>query len=642
MEHNPKLLFVDDDPVMAGSVQAILQDRGYDIETLNDPHEALDKINQALYDLVILDVMMPGMTGFELLEAYDRENVNTFFIIMTGDATMESAVEAIRKGASDYLKKPFDPDELMIRVDNVLKQVELNQRRIRAEKEQQKLEIQLGQARKMEAIGTLAGGIAHDFNNILGIIMGNTELVMEDMEPSNPSLENLEKVMVASFRAKEMINQLLRFSRQKDSEQKPIELNKIILDSLKLLRASIPTHIEIQTDISETACTVLGDTTQINQILINLCTNAAHAMQANGGVLTVKLDHVELNNNALFVHSDLQEGAYIQLIVADTGHGISSDSIDRIFEPYFTTKEQGKGTGLGLAVVHGIVKKHGGDIQVFSEMGAGTEFHILLPTVNAEQAASEATSIDSIPTGKERIMLVDDEEMIADMMTQMLQKMGYHVTGYTQSSSALETFRNSPRSYDLVITDMTMPTMTGDILAKEIKAIRSDIPVILCTGFSEQFSDSKRQDPNIQAFIMKPIGMQNLAETIRETLDRHIQERRKDTRYGLKTDTFVISKNDPRKRAPVIDISRSGFSFQYTEEMDLPARLEQFSIRTTDERFALDDISFETISDVTTNQGSGAHPSVMRRRGGRFNGLTPFQDEQLARLIDNVAVSMKN
>jgi len=642
MKHSPKILIVDDDPVMAGSVRAILQDRGYDIEIMNNPRKALDKINRALYDIVILDVMMPEMTGFELLEAFDRENVDTFFIIMTGNASMESAVKAIRKGASDFFKKPFDPDELIIRVDSVLKLVEMNQRRIQAEKEQQKLEVQLGQARKMEAIGTLAGGIAHDFNNILGIIMGNTELMMEDMEPSHPSLENLEKVMVASFRAKEMINQLLRFSRQKDSEQKPIELNTIILDSLKLLRASIPTNIEIQTEISETAYTVLGDTTQINQIMINLCTNAAHAMQASGGILLVKLNHVDLKNNVFSEHSDIQEGEYIQLIVADTGHGISTDTIERIFDPYFTTKEQGKGTGMGLAVVHGIVKKHGGDIQVFSEMGVGTEFHILLPTINAEEVASEATAIDSIPKGKERIMLVDDEEMIADMMTQMLKKLGYQVTGYTQSSSALDVFQKSPQNFDLLITDMTMPTLTGDLLAKEIKEIRSDIPVILCTGFSEQCSDRKRQDPNIQAIIMKPIGMQSLAETIREVLDKHIQERRKDTRYGLKTDTFIISKTDPRKRAEVIDISRSGFSFQYAEDMDIPDRSEKFTIRTMDERFALDDISFETISDVTANPGAAAHSSLMRRRGGRFSELTPFQDEQLVHFIDHVAVNMKN
>jgi CheY-like chemotaxis protein len=223
----------------------------------------------------------------------------------------------------------------------------------------------------------------------------------------------------------------------------------------------------------------------------------------------------------------------------------------------------------------------------------------------------------------------------------MLEKLGYHVTGYTQSSAALEDFRKSPGDYDLVITDMTMPFLTGDRLANEIKALRPDIPIILCTGFNEHIGNGKHPDPNIQASIMKPVGMQNLAETLREVLDRHLQERRKDTRYGLRTDTFVISKTDPRKRAEVIDISRSGFSFQYTEERDLPDRFEQLSIRTMDERFALDDISFETVSD-TAKEGSGARPSVIRRRGGRFNGLTPVQYEQLSYFIENVAVNMRN
>ena len=573
MDQNLRVLIVEDDPAMAKSVQAILNDRGYDIQIMNSPREALAEINQAKFDLVLLDVMMPEMSGFELLEAFDRETVNTLFFIMTGDSSMESAVEAIRMGASDYLKKPFDPNELIIRVENLLNQIRLKQRNIHAEKEKRNLEIQLQQSQKMEAIGTLAGGIAHDFNNILGIIMGNTEMAIADIGTTNSPRKNLETIITAGNRAKEMISRLLSFSRIKDSELIPIRLNTIIIDSLKLLRASIPANIEIQHRISETPYTVLGDTTQIHQIMINLCTNAAHAMQESGGTLTVKLNNIVIDDNSLIEYSGLKKGEYVQLVVIDTGHGIDPEIKDHIFDPYFTTKEPDRGTGMGLSVIHNIVKNHGGDIRTFSEVGVKTEFQILLPIIDNDLPESESDAVTEIPKGQERILLVDDEEMIVDIMKLMLERLGYRVTGHTVSLTALEEFRTFPGDFDLVITDMTMPGMTGDRLAEAIKAIQKDIPIILCTGFNEKINPHKPENSSIQAILMKPVSMNDLAITIRKVIDQNQRERRKDKRYGLKQSTFVISKIKPCKRGKIIDISRSGLSLKDAKNGTRP---EQF------------------------------------------------------------------
>jgi len=642
MYSNLKVLIVDDDITMANSVSAILQCEDYDLQIINDPKKAFPEINKDRYDLVILDVMMPGMTGFELLEAVDRDKIDTFFIIMTGDASMESAVEAIRLGANDYIKKPFDPDELIIRVKNLVKQIRLNQRNHQIEKEKRTLEIELRQSQKMEAIGTLTGGIAHDFNNILGIILGNSELALQDLDEFEPVRQNLEKVFEAGNRAKEMINQLLSFSRKKDSEQKPIGLNAIIIDSLKLLRASIPTNIAIHHDISDTTHTVLGDTTQIHQIMINLCTNAAHAMQDSGGVLSVRLNSMEIGDKPIFEGSLLPEGEFVQLIISDTGYGIPTAVKDRIFDPYFTTKKPDKGTGMGLAVVHGIVKRHGGEIHVFSEMDTGTKFHIFLPLVDSQESVVEPLAETELPRGKEKILLVDDEEMIVDIMTQMLEQLGYQVSEHTQSQAALETFRSSPDKFDLVITDMTMPSLTGDILAKEIKMIRGDIPVILCSGFNEKLKGPNSFDSAIQAVIMKPVGMIELAETIRREIDRNHPERRREERYHPQKGAFIISKINPDKQGEIIDISRSGLAFQYARNGDRSDQFDHLSIKTVDHSFTLNDISYETVSEAASEDFSKRMPGVLKRIGGKFGGLTPQQGEQLTYFLENYTTAMRN
>ena len=380
-----------------------------------------------------------------------------------------------------------------------------------------KLEEQIRQSQKMESIGTLAGGIAHDFNNILGIILGNTELALEDVPEWNPARQNLEEVRTAILRAKNVVHQLLSFARKTKLEKKPTNIVPVVTESLKLLRSSIPTSIDIRQNIPEDVDTILADPTQINQILINLCTNAEHAMP-DGGVIEVNLKNIELDERSVAKYPELTPGRYINLTVSDTGHGISRVDIDRIFDPYFTTKEIGRGTGMGLAVVHGIVKEHNGLITVESELGKGTTFNIFFPVVEKE-AVIETKTDDKIPTGKERVLFIDDEESIAKLGRQILERLGYKVKATINPIEALELFRSQPDEFDLVITDLTMPKMTGDKLVKEILNIRTDIPIILCTGFSEKIDEKKAKEIGAADYIEKPIDQRDFAFKVRKVLD---------------------------------------------------------------------------------------------------------------------------
>ena len=297
MENRPRILICDDEPRMTASIKALLSASGYEASTTNDPRHALTLIHAEPPDLVVMDIMMPGMTGFEVLEAVDRERCDAGFIIVTGEASIDSAIKAIRMGANDYLRKPFEPEELLIRVENALNQRQMRREHTNIQAEKQQLENQLRQSQKMEAIGTLAGGIAHDFNNVLSIILGNTELALATIPKKETARQNLERILTASLRAREMIQQLLSFSRKEESGRKPLQLNHVVGESLKLMRASLPTNIAIETDISAAELTAVADATQIHQVMLNLCTNAAHAM-ASGGVLTIRLEPVLLDRTA--------------------------------------------------------------------------------------------------------------------------------------------------------------------------------------------------------------------------------------------------------------------------------------------------------------------------------------------------------
>lgn len=386
------------------------------------------------------------------------------------------------------------------------------------EAEKVQLELQLRHSQKMEAIGTLSGGVAHDFNNILGIIAANTELAKSEVPDGSPSLQNMDEVIRAVTRAKDLIMQILTFSHKNKQEQRPIQIAPIVKECLRMMRASLPATIEFRQNIENEPGVIMSDPTQIHQALINLCINAAHAMREKGGILEVTLENVSLDEKGTAQYQGLSPGKYLWLRVRDTGTGIEPKVLERIFEPYFTTKGVGEGSGMGLAVVHGIVKRNGGDIQVESELGKGTCFHILFPVIEAE-AKPEVEPVMKLLRGRERILFVDDEETLLYAARHNLEGFGYSVITEKNPGQALMIFKNRPYQFDLVITDMTMPGMSGDRLAKEIMKFRPDIPVIICTGFSEQMTEEKATEMGIKAFVMKPILTHELTRTIRKVLD---------------------------------------------------------------------------------------------------------------------------
>ncbi|MDX2498891.1 MAG: ATP-binding protein, partial [Deltaproteobacteria bacterium] len=362
------------------------------------------------------------------------------------------------------------------------------------------------------------GGIAHDFNNILSAVIGYTEIALADVPQDTSQQRNLQEVLKAGSRAKDLVKQILTFSRQTEQELKPVQINQIIRETLKLLRASLPTTIKISHDIQSDSA-VLADSTQIHQVIMNLCTNAAHAMRSSGGQLNIELSDVVLGGSFIEQHPYLTPGVFIKLQVSDSGDGMEKVILDRIFDPFFTTKERGEGTGMGLAVVLGIVKSHGGTITVESEPQKGSTFNVLLPVI-LQEVDHDIQTTAPIPTGTERILFIDDEKSLVDLGQQILERLGYDVSIRTSSVEALELFMEQPEKFDLVITDMTMPNMTGDELAARLMNIRADIPVILCTGYSERISRERAHGLGIKEFVLKPIVMRELAKTVRKVLDK--------------------------------------------------------------------------------------------------------------------------
>ena len=385
--------------------------------------------------------------------------------------------------------------------------------------QQKDLENQLVRAQKLEAIGTLAGGIAHDFNNILAAILGYTELASFDLPQYSRSRENLNQSIKAIHRAKNLVRQILAFSRQNRQERRPMEIRPVVNEGLKILRASLPATIEIRGEIAVNTGIVEADPTQIHQILMNLCTNAAQSMSEKGGVLEVSLIRKDFLGSSSSAIAGIKEGSYVKLTVADTGCGMAPEVVKKVFDPYFTTKEVGKGTGLGLAIVHGIVEDYGGKVTVASEPGKGSVFEVYLPCMSPTSEPMELEKTDHLPRGaRERILLVDDETAIAESVKGILEWLGYEVDGRVSSREALDLFRKRSADYDLVITDMTMPQMNGDELAREILKICPDLPVILCTGFSERVSATKAKAMGIKEFLLKPLAIGDLARAVRRCL----------------------------------------------------------------------------------------------------------------------------
>jgi len=388
----------------------------------------------------------------------------------------------------------------------------------RAEEEKLRLETRLNQAQKMEAIGTLAGGIAHDFNNILQPMLGYSELLCLRLPPDSPQQRYVERLHTACLRAKELVSQILAFSRQAEHRVIPVRMQTILKEVVQLCRATIPSTIEISTDIQGNCPSVLLDPSQLHQVVMNLIINAYHAVEPSGGKISIRLKEALLSKEDV-TGSSLSPGRYALLAVADTGCGIDPAIMARVFEPYFTTKEQGKGTGLGLAVVHGIVKECKGDVKIYSELGQGTTVKLYLPLLEESGEKEAMDSRHDYPTGNERILLVDDEEMIVEIATLILEGLGYQVTSRLSSEEALALFRTDSNGYDLVITDLTMPQMTGEQLARELVAINPRIPIIICSGFSERLEREQVKAIGVQELLMKPITIAEMSHKVRTVLD---------------------------------------------------------------------------------------------------------------------------
>lgn len=391
--------------------------------------------------------------------------------------------------------------------------------RVEAKAEKEKLERRLRHFQRMEAIGTLAGGIAHDFNNILFPIMGYAEMLFHELPDDSATHKMVQHIYKAGGRARDLTRQILTFSRQAEVESQAVSFQSIVKEVLKLLRSSVPRNIEILDKIRKDCPPVYGDPTGLHQIIMNLCTNAFHAVEDSDGKFEVSLDPVEVPVLPGFGFQNLSPGTHVRLTVADNGTGMDKETLAKIFDPYFTTKAEGKGTGLGLAVTYGIVQKMNGDIKVYSEPGKGTTFQVYLPV--ADFSPNNEEPVETLePEGRGRVLLVDDEQSIVSLGNQFLRRYGYTVSSFTDSHQALEAFVRNPGDFDIVVTDMTMPKMTGDLLAAHIKQLRPDIPVILCTGFSEKISNNGHKESPIDTFLMKPIPIREIHNAIQTLLER--------------------------------------------------------------------------------------------------------------------------
>ena len=390
--------------------------------------------------------------------------------------------------------------------------------RKRAEEEKLKLETQLRRSQKLETIGTLAGGIAHDFNNMLMPIMGYADLALTNLEPSDPLVNDLNEILNGAKRAKELVSQILIFSRQLEQERKPIDLQLIITEALRLVRPSIPTTIEIRQIFDGSCEKIMADAAQMHQVIVNLCTNAFQAMEKNGGILTIQLKQVKIDEQTAKYNINLTEKEYAQLTIKDTGVGMDPVIQERIFEPFFTTKAVNEGTGMGLSVVHGIVTSHRGEILVSSESGKGSTFQVYIPVIRSEENVVKKDT-ESMPGGNEAILIIDDEDIVGKVLKRMLDRLGYTVILSNNCPDALENFRHHKISCNLVLTDLTMPNMTGLEFAKQLHTLHPNLPVILMTGYGEHISREIQKHFNIKEIIGKPIAIRDLAEIVRCVLD---------------------------------------------------------------------------------------------------------------------------
>jgi PAS domain S-box-containing protein len=645
MQHDTSrgVLVADDQKDFADGIAEVLEINGYDVGVAFDRESALSVVEHNGCSIALIDLCLGQTSGIELVASIKAVRPEIECLIMTAYADMDTAIQSLRKGVYDYLRKPINTDELLatlgrccekikLREEKELAEAALNQKnqeliRLVAAIDQTNelvfitdkkgnfqyvnpsfehvtgynkdealgknvrilnsgrqnpdfyrnlwetisrgdawrgklvnrhrkgtlftveasitpirdgsgrvvnyvavtrditkismLESQLHQRQKMEAIGTLAGGIAHDFNNILSAIIGYTELALLDSPGGTKVAEQLNKSLNASNRAKELVGQILSFSRGEEHELMPVDMGHVVQDALKLIRASLPATIDIRRSIDVEERTILANQTQIKQVIMNVCANSQHAMNDGGGELEIRLAEAAMDKDFSLQYPELNPEDYLLLTIRDTGHGMPGGVLERIFDPYFTTKEKEEGTGLGLAIVHRIVQDHKGRIRVQSGSGNGTVFYIYFPHAFRETVVQEASVVsEKIPVGNERILVVDDEEDIVSIIRSMLTRLGYRVTTFLKSKAALTAFKEGPDRFDAIITDMTMPEMTGEMLIARIREIRPDIPVLLCSGYREMLPKGCEVRLGINGVLMKPISMVDMATTLRRALDR--------------------------------------------------------------------------------------------------------------------------
>ncbi len=521
-DHSVTILTIEDDQLVRKAITAYLQRLGYLVLQATDGEEGLEIFRRAHPDLVLTDLRLPKLDGMALLSTIQKESPDTPVIIVSGMGTLEDAIKALKLGARDYVTKPItDMGLLEHAAARALERVRLikENRRYQSflEEEVQKKNAELQQAQKLEAIGTLAGGIAHDFNNILAAIIGFTELALLKTEKESEVADYLGQVQKAGRRAKELVLQLLTFSRKTDTKRHPIQAALIIKEALKFTQATLPATARISHFINAKETMILADPTEIHQIITNLCTNAFHALPDEQGTITVTLDDVNNSTDELRKQPKPAVGNYLQLTVSDDGCGMDQKIQNSIFNPFFTTKEKEQGTGLGLSVVHGIVTDIGGTIKVKSEADKGSTFTLLFPAI--ETSTQETVPVVSLPCGNERILFVDDEEELRLLAERMLTYLGYSVLCCSSGQDALEKFKEDTAAFDLVITDQSMPQMPGTELTKEILAITPGLPILLYTGYSSMIDKEKAMAMGIRGFLLKPLSISTMAQEIRSILD---------------------------------------------------------------------------------------------------------------------------
>ena len=523
--HQPTIILtIEDDQLVRKAIASYLQSLGYAVLQAADGAEGLEIFHRARPDLVLTDLRLPKVDGMEVLSIIRSKSPDTPVIIASGMGTLGDAIKALKLGARDYVTKPIT-DMTLIRysVERALEHATLlkenKKYQLYLEEEVEKKTAELHQAQKLEAIGTLAGGIAHDFNNILAAIMGYTELALLKISKESELAADLQQVLKASNRAKELVLQILTFSRKGNTHRHPIQASLIIKEALKLLQATLPATVQLEKHISAKETEIIADPTEIHQIITNLCTNAFHALPDEQGHITVTLDQRSITEKDLTNTGEITVGEYLQLTVSDTGCGMDTRTLNNIFDPFFTTKKKGQGTGLGLSVVHGIVTDCKGSIKVESIPGKGTTFTLLFPAVKRDKT-KEVETVKPLASGTERILFVDDEENLRTLAKQMFNYLGYSVVCCASGAAALQKVNENRSAFDLVITDQSMPEMPGTEFAKKLLSICPGMPIILCNGYSSMVDEEKAREIGIRGFLLKPLTLTTMAHKIRSILDR--------------------------------------------------------------------------------------------------------------------------